>query len=1011
MKLPKYAVDNIQFTTIIFIVLLILGLNSFFSMPRTEDPPVNGNACTVVVIYPGANPKDLEQLIADPIEDGINELDEIKKIKTELRDGLCFMNIYFDNRANSEKVYDKVTEKLNNLKNDLPEDIYDMLWFPWESTDTKVFTLAMISDSVPYCSMEEYSENLKKALNRIKSIKKVDVDGYPKQTINILMDMEKMAGMNIDFTDVIKAIQSENQNIPGGGVIIGGNRFSIQTSGSYKDIEGIRNTIVSSYLGRLIYLKNIAKIEQGYEDEKYKARHNGHRAIFVSATQKDGFNIFDTFDQIYLVVDEFKSTLDPNVHMEYVLDQSIGVSHRINQFLLNLLEGIILVGIVIIFAIGIRSSLIIMTAIPLSIIVGLFFVDISGYGLQQISIGGLVLALGLLVDNSIVVVENVDRFKKSGLGSRESAIKGASQVGWPVISSTVTTILAFIPILMIEGVAGDFVRSLPTTVIYVLAASLLISLTLSPLLSSSLLSKGKSQRESRLQKLLNKIINGSYQNTLNYVLVRRKRVLFVTLLIFIGAIFLFSFGITKSFFPKAEKPEFLININAATGSSLDNTNDIAKEIETYLDTLPEIKSYSTAVGHGFPKVYYNQGESSFDPSLAVIYVEVNNYHPKRLEAVVNKIRKHYANYSGAKIEVKEFEQGAPVDAPITLRVTGKNLNILQKIASDIADTTMNTVGAVNVNNQLDKSQTDIKVNINKDKALQLGIPLSIIDYAIRTAVNGNPISDYRDKNGKQFDIILRQDFHKNVHVNIFKKIWIKSLSGRMIPLNEVTNLEFDNSPALITRYNKERCAAILSDVKKGYSANAVTQTILDKLENYKYPEGYRLIVEGDTEQMKESFGSMGIAAIIALIAIFAVLVLQFKSLLQPLIIYSAIPLAVIGSFVALYITGNYFSFTAFIGLTSLIGIVINNSIILVDYTNLLVRKEKHKIIDAVIKAGKIRFTPIILTTLTTIGGLLPLTLTGGPIWAPLGWTIIGGLAFSTFLTLIIVPILYSIFTK
>ncbi|MFA8450077.1 MAG: efflux RND transporter permease subunit [Bacteroidales bacterium] len=1010
MRLPRLAIENIQFTIIVFVVLLILGLNSFFSMPRSEDPPVDGGGCSIIVVYPGANPYDMESLIAEPIEDAINEVDHIKKIKSSLSEGLAIIGVKFDNEANFKDTYDDITEKLSSVRKDLPEDLYDYYSFKWESTDTKILLMAMISESSSYRRMEKLSKELKRKLEKVRGIKRVDIEAYPEQIISVDLDLESMAHRNISFDEVLKAIESSNLNIPGGNIEIQDASFSVQTSGLYKSIEDIKNTIVGNHEGIVTYLWQVAKIKQTYEDENYLGRFDGKRAVFVSATQKKGYNIFKIFDQIDEQVSDFKNDLDSNVKLEYVLDQSVGVDHRINQFLLNLLEGIVLVGVVIFLSIGIRSSIVIMITIPLSIIIGLFLLDISDNGMQQISIGGLVLALGLLVDNGIVVVENVQRMFRQGLSPREAAIQGASQVGWPVFSSTVTTVFAFIPILMLGGVTGDFIRSLPLTVIFVMIASLFIALSLAPLLTSKLIRRDK-EKKSFFRRKLDLIIEGPYNSTLNFALKRKSLVLSVALVLFVGALFLFAFGLRKSFFPKAEKPEFLVQVKTPKGSSLGYTNEVCQFVEKVIDSIPSVKNYTTSVGHGFPKVYYNQGILSYNEALGQIFVELDKYEEDEFESVIKGLREKLKWIPGARIEVQEFQQGAPVDAPITLRVVGDNIKTLREISSDIENMLLATAGTINVNNQLSKNRTDLKIEIDKDKALMLGVPLSIIDYAIRTAVTGNVISKFRDENGKEYDILVRQDIDSLYLPSDLSSIWVKSLSGKMISLNQMARVNFEEAPAILTRYNQERCAAILSDVRGGFSANEINQKIVKQLESYSWPEGYSLIVEGDTEQIKESFGSMGFASIIALIAIFAILVLQFRSLLQPLIIYSAIPLAIVGSFVALLITNNDFSFTAFIGLTSLIGIVINNSILLVDYSNRLIREQGKSIHEAVIESGKTRLTPIVLTTLTTIGGMLPLTLTGGQIWAPLGWTIIGGLAFSTFLTLIIVPVLYLIFTK
>jgi len=377
--------------------------------------------------------------------------------------------------------------------------------------------------------------------------------------------------------------------------------------------------------------------------------------------------------------------------------------------------------------------------------------------------------------------------------------------------------------------------------------------------------------------------------------------------------------------------------------------------------------------------------------------------------VIRELRNDVENIPGARIEIKEFEQGPPVNAPVEIRLLGNNLDILQSIADDVENIIAGTSGTINILNPLATSKTDLHVDINKDKAGMLGVPLIEIDRTIRASITGLPVSTFRDLEGKEYNIVLRLPFDKKILLSDFDRIFVSSATGYQIPLSQLARIRFKASPIKINHYNLERNVTITADVIGNTSVDKVTSSIIRELDEYSWPRGYRYSVGGEAESREESFGGMLQAILIAIIGIFGVLVLQFRSYLQPLIVFSAIPLAIIGSMLALLITGYSFSFTAFVGITSLIGIVINNSIILVDYTNQLRRKGKD-VVSALKEAGEIRFMPIILTTATTVGGLLPLTLGGGTLWAPMGWTIIGGLIMSTLLTLIVVPVLYKTYT-
>ena len=1008
MKLPRLAIDNYQFTILVFLLVVLAGFISFFTMPRTENPSIYIPGGTVIVIYPGASPTDLEQLVAIPIEESINELEDIKQMTTTIRDGIVSIGVEFTYNTDAKEKYDEMVSKVNDVKNDLPSDIYDIKTLRWSSADVDILQLALVSDSAGYNEMEKLGDDLKDEIEKVKGIRKVEMFAYPEREVRVSLNMEKMALSDISIEQVANAINSNNANIPGGDIRIGGKNFNIKTSGSYNDIREIENTVVGSAGGKLIYLKNIASVKFGYGDKDYIARFNGERAIFITAQQKEDQNIFDIMDQVNPIIDHFRQNLDPGTGIHYVFDQSKYVDRRINSFLKNLLQGIILVGIIILLALGLRSSLIVIFAVPLSIIIGLWVVDLSGFGLQQISIAGLMVALGMLVDNSIVMVENINRFLGMGHSRRDAAVLAAEQIGWPVVSATATTVFAFIPLIMMPDKAGDFIKSLPVTISATLIVSLFIALTVTPLTASKVLKKPENNNNNRFNRSLNRLIQGPYRRLLHFSLKRRGLTLLIAVLILMVSLSFFRF-IGISFFPKAELPQFMIRIEMPEGSSLQKTDEAARYVEHILDTIPAVQHYATNVGHGNPRIYYNMSSASYNKNFGEIYVRLKTYDIDTYDALIARLRKIFARFPGGKINIKEFEQGTPVQAPVEVDIMGDDPKVLKKISADVEQFVSGSDGAINIDNQLNKSKSEIYFHINKDKAGMVGVPVVEIDRTIRTCVSGAAVSKYRDAEGKEYNIVLRMPEGDTISVPDFDKIYVKSLTGRYVPLLQLATIEFRDAPGLLTRIGMKKDAAITADIEKGYMLDDVLQPIIEKLNSYHFPNGYSYKIAGELENRQESYGGMSKAVLLAIIAIFAVLVLQFRSFKQPWIIFAAIPLAFIGSVWALLITGNSFSFTAFVGLISLVGIVVNNSIILVDYTNKLMAEGKDKL-TAVKEAGETRFTPIILTSFTTIGGLLPLTLSGGTLWAPMGWTIIGGLLTSTLLTLIIVPVLYHLVT-
>ncbi len=1010
MKFTKIALDNFQFTTVMFAMLVILGVVSFLTMPRSEDPQVSPAGSSIVVVYPGASPEDLETLVVDPLEEAINELDDIYKFSASIEDGLAFVRVEFFSGSDPDEKYSDVLQKVNRTRESLPEDILNLEVIKFSIANVNIFQAALVSDSAEYAVLERKADELKKKLELVPGIKKVETFALPEQVVDVSVDIEKAAMMNIPLQQIMGAIQSNNLNIPGGLLDIGNKKFNIKTSGFYQSIEDIRNTVIHAREGTTVLLKDVAEVKMGYADKKYYARFNDRRAVFIAGPQKEATNIFDIMDEVKADLEEFKATLPAGIEMEMVFDQSESVSTRITQFFINLLQGILLVGFVIFIVFGFRESVIIAIAIPLSILIAIGFVDLSNYGLEQMSIVALVIALGLLVDNAIVITENMTRFIKAGHSLYKSALKATSQVGWAIISSTVTTVLAFVPMIMIQNTTGDFIRSMPVTVVYTLLASLLVALTITPFLATKILKQNATSQPSKITHWIDDFVSSHYRSILARALKKPWIPLVVSVAVFLASVIFIFPMVGVSFFPMAEKPQFLINIETPQGSNLVFTDKVARDVESRLRKREDIKHFATNIGRSNPQIYYNVWVRYETPNFAQIFVEITDNDLDMFKKVTTELREAYASYPGAKIEVKEFAQGPPVDAPISIKVIGNNLETLKKLAGDVETIIRDEPGTINLSNPLGTSSTDLHVNINRSKTAMLGIPISTIDFTVRAALTGAEVSQYQDEEGETHDIVVRLPVKNKPTIDDLKKIYLPTASGALVSLEQVARFEFKEGPTAISHFKMQRNANVTADVLTDYSVTDATNNIVAKLEQMSWPDGYRFEISGEQESRQESLGGLGQAVIISMLSIFGVLVLQFRSFVQPFIIFAALPLAIIGSILALFVVGLSFSFTAFIGLTSLIGIVINNSIILVDFTNQL-RRDGLELLDALKQAAETRFLPIVLTTATTVAGLLPLTLAGGTLWAPLGWTIIGGLMVSTFLTLIVVPALYSLVEK
>ena len=1009
MNLPRLAIDNYQFTITAFTALFLLGLVSFLSMPQREDPALDIANVFVVAVYPGASPQDIESQVVDPIEEAINELDDLEEVQTTIRDGVAVTEVEFVFGVDPDDKFDAVQRQINQIKGNLPPDLYQLDVRKISTSTVSIFQLALLGDDVEYSLLKSEAERIKDAIEAVDGIRKVEIEAFPEQEVRIALDPVKMSEVNISLDHIERAIQSSNANIPGGALKVSNKLFNIKTSGSYESLEQIRNTVVGAYEGKIIYLKNIADVFFDYEEHRWLARYNGRSCLYITVQQKDGINIFSVAGPIKERLSALK--LAAGVEMAYVFDQSLGVEDRVDGFLNNLLQGIGLVGVIIFMALGIRSASIVMVTIPLSILIGLFVVSGLDFSLQQMSIAGLVVALGLLVDNSIAIIENIERFLARGYSRREAAIRGAEQLKAPIISATLTTVLAFVPIVTMPDTTGAFIRALPITVIATLMASLLIAITLTPFLASRILKdrKGSVNPETRTFKLMQRFVQGPYRSALDWVFQHKYLTIGMAIAALVGSMALFPL-VGVSFFPKAEKPQFRITVSLPNGSNLDATDQVLRYVESVLEEYEEVDYYAANVGHGNPRIYYNVAPTNYSNTFGELFVVLKDYDVDAFYELLDELRTRFADHPRARIDVREFVQGPPSEAPVAIKIFGDDLDKLQAYARRAENIVRQTEGAINVDNPVRSNSTDLHFAINRDKAMMLGVPIHEVDKTIRSYVNGATIGKYRDSDAEEYNIVMRYAYDERFRHEDFDKLSVQSVSGRFVPLKQLASLQFKEAPSRITHLDQDRTATILADLDYGYNLDDVIRAIQIELDQIDWEDGYSYTFKGDLENRNKSFGGMGLASLVALVMILGVLIIQFRSFGQPLIIFVALPLAIIGSILALLFTGISFSFTAFIGLTSLIGIAINNSIVLVDFAN-AARAEGATVLEAAKQAGEVRFVPIVLTTLTTILGLLPLTLNGGSLWAPMGWTIIGGLLTSTTFVLLIVPLLYQLFTK
>lgn len=1006
MRIAEFSVKNYQFTLIIFVLLLALGLNSLFNMPRGEDPETTAPSFVAIIIYPGTSPTDMEKLVVDPIEKRFNELDNVKRLISDVYDGLATVRIDYKHESDPDEKYQEIVREVNALRRELPADIYDIQIQKFSSTDVSILQLALVSETAPYRDLEKHVKALEEQLEKVKSLKKIETHGYPDQQVRVSLNLEKLAHQHIPVNAVLGALQSENLNIPGGNIQLNTRRFNVKTSGDYESIDEIKNTIVYSANGKIVYLKDVAEVESSYQDESHLTRINGFRCVLLTAAQKEGQNIFQVDDQVSPVLQQFESELPANIKMVKNFDQAKSVEKRLGRFAKDFAIAILLVSITLL-PLGSRAAIVVMISIPLSIFTGLFLLDFLGYSINQLSIVGLIVALGILVDDSIVVIENIERYLRAGKSKREASIEATKQIGLAVLGCTATLVLAFLPLVFLPEQAGDFIRSLPMAVIMTIIASLFVSLTIVPFLSSRLLKEHISPEGNIFLRALKKAISGSYTRILHWSLRHPLTTLGIALVIFVGSLMLFPV-VGFSLFPKSEKPQFLINIETPNSTSLYETDRIARYVEGELKKEKDITYFTTNVGKGNPRIYYNVIARSESPNFAQFYVQLNNLTPEKKTILIDKLRTKFFYYPNAKIEVKDFEQGPPLEAPVAIRLFGENLDTLRKISMDAEAIMKKTEGTIYVNNPLANQQTDLRVKINKEKAGQLGISTSEIDRAVRLGVAGLNVGTFKPSEGEdEININVTLPKEKMATLDVFDKLYVTSINGQAIPLKQVAAIEFETSANLVRHYDKARFSTVTAFVKSGFLYEDVTNKVLEELDKYPFPKGYHYVAAGEVENKQESFGGLSAIIMITVFGFIAVLVLEFGNFKSTLIVLSVIPLGVIGAVSMLFLTGNPLSFVAVIGLIALVGIEVKNSILLVDFTHQL-RERGVELNEAIEKAGEIRFVPIVLTSLTAIGGLIPLAIENNPLYSPLALVIIGGLISSTLLSRLVTPVMYKL---
>ncbi len=1008
MNAIDFAVRRWQITLVMFALLTAIGVGAFLGIPRSVDPHFTGPNVVVVVTQPGADPTDMEQTVAKPIEDVLQGLDDLKFVSSSSTDSTAIIGAEFSWESDPDKHYDDVVREVNAIRTQLPSSVTRIEFKKFRTTEAAVLQFALISDTASYRRLEKIAKDLRERLNQVGGVRQTKVWGIPVPELRVAVDPGRLAQLGLPVAAVTDALRNGGADLPPGAVQSGDARYNVEAGGAFRSVAEVAAQPVRADAGRVIRVRDVAAVGWGYEEQPYITRFNGKRAIFVTLTQKDNLNVLDVQRAALATAEAFRTQLPPDVRLETGFDQSRDISTKLAALTRDFGIALALV-LLTLLPLGLRASVVVMVAVPLSLAIGCAVLAFSGFTLNQLSISGFIIALGLLVDDSIVVVENIARRLREGEDRETAAINGTRQIAVAVLGCTAVLLLAFLPLAFLPEGSGKFIRSLPVAVFGTVAGSLLVSLTIVPFLASRILPRTETEHGNRALQVIQGGIHRFYAPVLHWSLARPWRALIAALILCVASFALVPL-IGTSLFPAAETPYFLVDIRAPEGAAVGQTDRAARYVERELRREPAVKTIMSNVGRTNPKIYYNQRDLDQRTSIGGIVAVMDRWDPDASPAMIERLRRRFDANPDAQITVKLFQNGPPVDAAIVAKLRGPDLAVLKTLSVKVEAAMRAVPGTRDIINPIAVDRPRLDLGVDADKAALLGIAPGVIRRTVRLALVGEPAGRFRDAEGDSYNVVVRLPLGDIQPVSVLKQIYVPSTNGGAVPLAQIATPRLDSAPPRIEREYQSRQVAISSDIQPGFLTAKVNAAVFAALDRIKLPSGYRFVVGGEAEQATKSFGGLGPVIAFAIFGILGVLVVEFGRFREVAVVAGVIPLGIFGGIVALYLTGNSLSFTAVIGFVALIGIEIKNSILLVDFTTQL-RADGMALRDAIERAGEVRFLPVLLTSVTAIGGLLPLALSGSGLYGPLAWVIIGGLVSSTLLSRVVTPVMYLLIIR
>jgi multidrug efflux pump subunit AcrB len=1020
MNITRYAIEKNRVTSVLLILILFGGIMAYNQLPQAEDPGFIIRTALVTTYFPGASPERIEQLVTDKLEKVIQEIPELDFVSSISKTGVSFVftNIK-ESYKNMRPIWDDLRRKVEKIQNDLPEEIIGpIVNDEFGEVFGIIFTLT--GEGYSYAELKEVADEVRDEMLQLPDVAKVDITGAQDERIFIEYNDAKLAELGLSPIQLKSILETQNIINPGGDIRINDSRIVLEPIGNFESVEQIKKTLISHPLSQgIVPLEDIAFVSRGYVDPpKTKVRANNIDALALSISMREGGNIVNLGKQVEDLMVRLKQSYPIGIEFDVAAFQPVHVQKKIDDFVGSLLQAIILVLLVMLVSLGIRTGLIVAILIPMTMLLTLLLMNLFGMQLDQMTLASLIIALGMLVDNAIVMSENIMVQMSEGVPAVQAAIDSATELRIPLLTSSLTTTAAFLPFFLAKSAMGEYVGVIFVVVSIALLSSWILSITMTPLICSKFLKvKQNKQRETYSSKFYNK-----YRGGLLFIL--KNRFLTIVAIIVIFILTMMASGLVPNIFlPPNDKAILTAEIELPIGTAIERTESVLKAIEQYLeeemtvrnpaeDKTEGVINWSTYIGQGAPKFLLSYNPEQRAPEYGMMLVNCTSR--AYVDTAVNLLNKFCnENFPEAIAKINPLPLGPPITDPVEIRISGKNPDKVSVYAEEVKKE-LNTFNMVyNIKDNWGARTQKILIKIDEARAKRSGLTNQDIAVSLQTLLSGFQTTEYREDD-KVIPVVMRTVASDRENIDMIESLNIYSLqSGRAVPLKQVADAELVWQPAKILRRNRLKTVTVSAALLPGFTTVEVINKIDEWLEKKTtdWPVGYKYEYGGEIETSEKSSKSIGDQMPVAMFIIIILLVIQFNSIRKPIIILLAIPLGIIGVFLGLIVFNSYFGFMTLLGVVSLAGIVINNAIVLLERIKLEMDENAFSPQRAIVEAAQRRMRPILLTTATTICGLIPLYLGGGPMWEPMAVAIMCGLAFATLLTLGVVPVLYSLFFK